>query len=55
VPNPQETGGLREFRCLVGWMVGVRDILIETGESEGGMGCGTGGGWTEGVQIKSGM
>jgi hypothetical protein len=29
-PNHQETGDLREFRVLVGWVVGGRDILLET-------------------------
>ena len=31
VPNPQETGGSREFRGLVGWVVGGGDILVEMG------------------------
>jgi hypothetical protein len=29
-PNPQETGDPREFRDLVGWVVGGGDILVET-------------------------
>jgi hypothetical protein len=29
-PNPQETGGPREFRDLVGWVVGGGGILMET-------------------------
>ena len=46
VPNPQETGGPKEFRVLVGCGVGDRDILVETGGRGGGMGCGKLGGWT---------
>jgi hypothetical protein len=30
VPNPQETGGLREFRGLVGWGLWGGNILLET-------------------------
>jgi hypothetical protein len=46
--NPQETGGPREFRDLVGCEVGGGDILLEMGVGVwgGGMGCGTVGGWT---------
>jgi hypothetical protein len=52
VPNPQETGGPREFRDLVGWGGG---ILVETGGGErGGMECGTVGGWSW-RGIKSGV
>jgi hypothetical protein len=29
-PNPQEMGGPREFRGQVVWVVGRRDILVET-------------------------
>jgi hypothetical protein len=47
VPNPEETGGPREFRDQVGWEVGVGDILLETEGWERGMGCGTVGGWSE--------
>ena len=46
-PNPQETGGPREFRGQLGWEIGGGDILLETGEW-GGMGCGIVGGWTRG-------
>ena len=38
-PNPQETGGPREFRGLVGSGLVVGDILIETGGQGGVMGC----------------
>jgi hypothetical protein len=31
---------------MVGWGVGVGTILVEREEWEGGMGCGTIGGWT---------
>jgi hypothetical protein len=31
-PNPQETGGPREFRGQVGWVVGGGDMLVETGD-----------------------
>ena len=31
-PNPQETGGPREFRSLVGWEVVGGDILMKTGD-----------------------
>jgi hypothetical protein len=35
VPNPQETGGPREFRGLVGWGGEEGgDILVETGWEE---------------------
>jgi hypothetical protein len=44
-PNPQETGGAREFRGLVRWEVGWG--------WGGGMGCGTVRGWMGG--IKSGV
>jgi hypothetical protein len=29
----------REFRGLVGWVVGSGDIFMETGRQGGGMGC----------------
>jgi hypothetical protein len=29
--NPQETGSPRKFRGLLGWRVGGRDLLMETG------------------------
>ena len=32
VPNPQEIIGLGEWRGLVGWALGVVDILIEIKE-----------------------
>jgi hypothetical protein len=42
-PNPKESGGPREFRGLVGWVLGSRGILMETGSGEvwQGMGCRT--------------
>ena len=30
VPNPLKTGGPREFKGLVGWVVGSGDIFVET-------------------------
>ena len=30
-PNPQETGGPKEFSSLVRWGVGGEDILVEMG------------------------
>jgi hypothetical protein len=39
-PNPQETGGPREFRGLVGSGLGVGDILVETRGLRGDMGYG---------------
>jgi hypothetical protein len=33
-PNPQDSGGPREFRGLVGWVVGVGNTLVETGDGE---------------------
>jgi hypothetical protein len=53
-PNPQETGGPREFRGLVGWGMGGEGILVVAGGQGGGMGCGTVGGWT-GRGMKSGV
>jgi hypothetical protein len=44
-PNPQETGGPREFRGQVGW--GVGHPCGDRGWA-GGMGCGTVRGWTGG-------
>jgi hypothetical protein len=44
MPNPQETGGSREFSGLLRWEWGG-DILIETGERGRGMGCGAERGW----------
>ena len=38
-PNPQETGGPREFRGLVGWGMGGEGILVVAGGQGGGMGC----------------
>ena len=40
-PNPQGTGGHREFRGLVGLGLGCGDICVEKGGWGGGMGCGT--------------
>ena len=47
VPNPQETGGPREFRCLMGWGLGTSTWKLGYGEevwnvehSEGGSGGG---------------
>jgi hypothetical protein len=34
VPNPQETGGSREFRGLLGWRVCGGAILMETEDRE---------------------
>jgi hypothetical protein len=53
-PNPQETGGPREFRNLVGFGVGGGDILVEAEGGGGGMGCGTVKG-LPGRGIKSGV
>jgi hypothetical protein len=33
-PNPQDIGGPRKFRVLVGWELGGGDILVETGDGE---------------------
>ena len=56
-PNPQETGGSREFRGLVASGVGGGDILEETGGWGVGMGHGIFRGWTRGWwwAIKSGV
>ena len=40
-PNPQETGGLREFRSQVGCVLCGGDLLMETWGWERVMGCGT--------------
>jgi hypothetical protein len=45
-PTPEETGGLREFRGLIGWRVRGWDILVKTWEWGEGMVYGTVGGWT---------
>ena len=44
--NPQETGGSREWRGLVGWGIGGGYIFVETGGWRGVMGCRTVRGWT---------
>jgi hypothetical protein len=55
VPKSQEIGRSREFRGLVGWVVGsVGGILIETGVWGGVVGCGKFGGST-GRGIGSGV
>jgi hypothetical protein len=48
--NPQESGGPREFRGLVGCGIGGRGgyIFMETITWGGGMGCGTVWGWIVG-------
>jgi hypothetical protein len=47
VPNPQETGGSREFRDLFGsgigvgtslWRLGVGQEALDVGQSKGGQG-----------------
>jgi hypothetical protein len=47
-PNPEETGGPREFGVQEGWGLGNGDILVEIGECGGVMGCGTVRGWRRG-------
>jgi hypothetical protein len=42
-------GAPREFRDLVGCIVGGKDILMETAGCGRGMGCGKVGGWISGV------
>jgi hypothetical protein len=46
--NPQETGGSREWRGLVGWGIGGGDIFVETGGWRGGRGWGIAMGGTGG-------
>jgi hypothetical protein len=53
-PNLQEMGGPREFKGLVGWVVGGGNNLIGDRGWGGGMGCGTVGGCF-GVGIRSGV
>jgi hypothetical protein len=50
-----KTGGPREFRELVEWVVGGGNILVETEGWGGGMGCETVRGWTKEWGIKSGV
>jgi hypothetical protein len=45
-PNPQETGGPREFRGLVESGLGGGDILLGGSSGGGGMGWETVRGWT---------
>lgn len=49
-PNPQETGGPKKFRGLVGWV----GYLLMMGLGGGEMGCETVGRWT-GRGIKYGV
>lgn len=44
--NPQDTGGPREFRGLMGQGLGAGKFSWRQGGQGGGMGCGTIAGWT---------